>query len=339
MLTLAACILALVLPAILPAQPGDQTPSNPYPNPLRRSARAPRLISPEVRPDRRITFRTMAPEADEVVLRFGAFEPPPQPMTKDANGLWSITIGPVEPEIYTYAFYVDGVRMLDLANPNLKTGSRGLDASEVEVPGSPPRFDEVQNVPHGAIHILSYISTPLQRLRQLYVYLPPGYERETKRAYPVLYLRHGSGDTEANWSDDGRAGVILENLIAKGKAEPMLIVMTNGDTDDTWAGGSSPEAMEKLSRELLDDVIPLVESRYRTIADREHRAIAGLSMGGGQAFTIGLRNLDTFASVAEFSSGLLSHDEFQLGEHLPDFVKDPEGVDQEVEAPVSGVRH
>jgi enterochelin esterase family protein len=106
----------------------------------------------------------------------------------------------------------------------------------------------------------------------------------------------------------------------------MLIVMTNGDTDNTWLGGSSPEAMDKLAEELLGDVIPLIESRYRVLADREHRAIAGLSMGGGQAFTIGLRNLDTFAWVAEFSSGLLSHDEFDLGEHLPDFVKDPEAA-------------
>ena len=251
-------------------------------------------------------------------------------MVRDVAGVWSITIGPVEPEIYTYAFLVDGVRVLDLANPSLKTGSRGLDASEVEVPGTPPRFDQVQNVPHGTIHIHSYMSTPLKRLRGLYVYVPPDYERDPKRRFPVLYLRHGSGDTEANWSDDGRAGVILENLMAQGKAIPMLIVMTNGDTDNTWAGGSSPEAMEFLSRELLSDVIPLVEKTYRVRQDRESRAITGLSMGGGQAFTIGLKNRETFAWVGEFSSGLVSDVDFDLDKHLPGLLKNASQVNKEL---------
>jgi enterochelin esterase-like enzyme len=325
-----AYLLTLVLAGLAAAQTAEQPRPNPYRSPLRRPPRPPRLVSPEVHPDRSITFRTQAPEANEVVLRFGAYNPQPQPMSKDEAGVWSITIGPVAPELYTYAFYVDGVRMLDLSNPRLKTGSRKLDASEVEVPGTPPRFDEVQRVPHGSIHILSYQSTPLKRLRSVYVYLPPDYEQDTERAYPVLYLRHGSGDTEANWSDDGRAGVILENLLAQGKAEPMLIVMTNGDTDDTWLGGSSPAAMKLLTDELVNDVIPLVEKNYRVLADREHRAIAGLSMGGGQAFTIGLQNLDRFAWVAEFSSGLLSHDEFDLDSHLPEFVRDADNANSQL---------
>ena len=261
---------------------------------------------------------------------FGAWNPKPQTMTKDSEGVWSITVGPVEPEIYTYAFYVDGVRVLDLANPQLKTGSRGLDASEVEVPGTPTRFDEVQDVPHGAIHIHSYRSTPLKRLRNLYVYLPPEYDKEPRRKFPVLYLRHGSGDTEANWSDDGRAGVILENLLAQNKARPMLIVMPNGDTDNTWAGGSSPEAMESLGKELIGDIFPLIEKTYRVMPGRENRAIAGLSMGGGQAFTIGLRNMDSFAWVAEFSSGLVSDADFDLEKHLPGFLAGSDGVNRKL---------
>ena len=251
-------------------------------------------------------------------------------MTRDAAGVWTITIEPVAPELYTYAFTVDGVRVLDLANPNLKTGGRGLDASEVEVPGTPPRFDEVQDVPHGVLHIHRYMSTPLKRLRGLYVYVPPDYEKDPKRRFPVLYLRHGSGDNEANWSDDGRAGAILENLLARKKATPMLIVMPNGDTDNTWAGGSSPEAMDLLAKELFADVIPLVEKNYRVLAGREHRAITGLSMGGGQAFTIGLKNLDSFAWVGEFSSGLVSDAAFDLDKHLPGFLAEASKVNQKL---------
>ena len=152
--------------------------------------------------------------------------------------------------------------------------------------------------------------------------MPPQYESEPGRKFPVLYLRHGSGDTEANWSEDGRAGVILENLIAGGKAKPMLIVMPNGDTDYTWAGGSGPEGMAMLEKELLSDIIPLVEARYRVEKTRDARAIAGLSMGGGQAFTMGLRNLETFAYVAQFRSGLISGADFDLSKHLPGFLED-----------------
>ncbi|MBI4891112.1 MAG: esterase family protein [Acidobacteria bacterium] len=287
---------------------------------------APRLISPETGADRRITFRIRAPKAGQVELLFGAWNPKPQAMAKDAGGTWSLTIGPVEPQIYTYVFLVDGARVLDGANPALKTGARGLDASVVEVMGTPARFDQVRAVPHGSIHVLQYMSTPLKKLRGLYVYVPPQYEVEPKRKFPVLYLRHGSGDTESNWSADGRAGVILENLLAEGKAVPMLVVMTNGDTDNSWAGGSSPQAMEALGQELLGDVIPLIEKRYRVLAGREHRAIAGLSMGGGQAFTIGLRNPGSFAWVAEFSSGLLSDANFDLKSHIPGMLEDARGV-------------
>jgi enterochelin esterase family protein len=146
----------------------------------------------------------------------------------------------------------------------------------------------------------------------------------------VLYLRHGSGDDESTWSLQGRAGVILENLLAQRKAMPMLIVMTNGDTDSTWAGGSSPEAIELLGQELLGDVIPLIEKNYRVTANRDNRAITGLSMGGGQAFTIGLKHLDTFAWVGEFSSGLLSDTDFNLGKHLPGVVKDSARVNHQL---------
>jgi len=288
-------------------------------------AARPVLISPEVRSDRTIVFRLRAPEAARVTLSFAGSKL----MNKDDNGVWIATVGPVEPEIYQYNFVVDGVRILDPGNPHLKNG-RALDASIVEVPGNPPRFDEVQAVPHGALHIQTYLSTPLKTLRRLYVYTPPQYDLETNRRFPVLYLRHGSGDTEENWSSTGRAGVILDNLIAQHKAMPMLIVMPNGDTDGSWAGGSSPEGIELLSQELLNDIIPMIDRTYRVARGRENRGITGLSMGGGQAFTIGLKHMDLFAWVGEFSSGLVSDREFHLEQHLPGFLDRPEDVNRKL---------
>jgi enterochelin esterase family protein len=286
---------------------------------------AQRLVSPEVRPDRTIVFRLRAPEASHVNLQFGGTKP----MEKDAAGVWSATVGPLEPEIYQYNFVVDGVRILDPANPNLKNG-RALDASIVEIPGNPPRFDELQLVPHGALQIRAYLSTPLKRARKLYVYTPPQYDTEPNRRFPVLYLRHGSGDNEENWSETGRAGVILNNLIAQRKAAPMIIVMPNGDTDGTWGGGSSPEGIELLGQELLTDIIPMIDRTYRVAAGRENRAITGLSMGGGQAFTIGLKHMDLFAWVGEFSSGLVSDTDFRLDKHLPGFLDSSDEVNRKL---------
>jgi enterochelin esterase family protein len=298
-----------------------QTPA-PRPNTYRSSGGATaartRLVSPEIHPDRSVTFQIRAPQATDVVLSLGGAKR----MKKDETGLWSITIGPLEPEIYEYSFVVDGARVLDTGNPFLKTGQE-VSANLLDVPGSPPRFDQTQDVPHGALQIRSYTSTPLKQSRKMYVYTPPEYDAEPTRRFPVVYLRHGSGDDESTWSIEGRAGVILENLIAQRKAVPALIVMTNGDTDRTWAGGSSPEAMDLLGRELIGDVIPLVEKTYRAAPGRESRAIVGLSMGGGQAFTIGLRNMDHFAWVGEFSSGLLSDADFQLSKHIPGLLENP----------------
>ena len=250
-------------------------------------------------------------------------------MAKDSDGLWSISIGPVEPEIYTYNFVVDGVKILDPGNAALKNG-RTIDASVVEVPGNPPRFDELRNVPHGALQIRTYTSSPLKTVRRLYVYTPPQYDSEPTRRFPVLYLRHGSGDNEENWSDTGRAGAILDNLIAERKAVPVLIVMSNGDTDGSWGGGSSPEGIGLLTQELLTDIIPMIEKDYRVAPGRENRAITGLSMGGGQAFTMGLKHLDMFAWVGEFSSGLVSDTEFDLDQYLPGFLEDPKAANSKL---------
>jgi enterochelin esterase family protein len=264
---------------------------------------------PEIHPDRTITFRLAAPDAKAVSLYFGEWEPQPRPMMRGDDGVWSITIGPVDPQLHGYYFTVDGARVVDPYNRNVKIGGTRLYSSMLDVPGTPPRFDQRQDVPHGVIHIVQYTATPLEYQKAIYVYTPPGYYEDSTKRYPVLYLRHGGGDWERSWSEEGRAGVIADNLIAQGKAEPLIIVMTNGHITPDGRGsssGSTPEAIGLLTQELLGDVIPLVDRMFRTLPERESRAITGLSMGAGQAFTIGLRNLDTFAWVGEFSSGMLS---------------------------------
>lgn len=260
--------------------------------------------SPVVSADGHVTFRTSAPKAEEVKLVFGEWDVQPVNMIKNAKGDWETTIGPIAPGVYEYKYEIDGIKVLDYKNPTVKTGTE-VYGSIVEVRGATPRFD--QYVQTGSeVDVISYISTPLSTRRKVYVYVPAIYFEKPKIKLPVLYLRHGGGDDESSWIRSASADAIMDNLIAEGKAEPMIVVMTNGLTDGSWAGGSNVEGMAALEQELLVDVIPLIEKRYRVRTDRRSRAIAGLSMGGGQAFVIGMRNLDMFSAIGEFSSGLLS---------------------------------
>jgi enterochelin esterase family protein len=278
------------------------------------------LVSPELHADRTVTFRIRAATASDVRLSLDG----DHPMVKDADGIWGVTLGPLEPEIYEYSFRIGGARVIDTGNKLLKTGA--FAASLLDVPANPPRFDQIQDVPHGTIQIRSYTSTPYKKQRGFYVYLPPQYDREPSRRFPVLYLRHGNGDDEAAWTIEGRAGVILENLIAEGKAVPMIIVMPYGESNAS--GGGTPEGIAALGKELLDDVIPLVDKNYRTLTGRDNRAIAGLSMGGGQAFTIGLQHLDRFAWVGEFSSGVLSDADFRIEKYMPGLIENAADLNQ-----------
>ncbi len=286
-------------------------------------------FSPVVNADRTITFRIKAPDAGKVSLQFDEWDVVDRPMTKDKDGVWSITIGPVKPRLYQYTFSVDGVKMPDMVNPVIKAGT-SVYGSIVEVTGDTARFDEEQNIAHGEIHILKYTSTPLRQLREMYVYVPAGYYDSKKTKFPVLYLRHGGGDNESSWVKDGRAAVILDNLIAAKKAVPMLIVMTNGLTDGSWSGGSTVEGMNTLEQELLNDIIPLVEKRYRVIANKENRAIAGLSMGGGQAYVLGLRNLDKFSYIGQFSAGILAEASFDYEKYIPGVISNPQAINQKL---------
>lgn len=284
-------------------------------------------FSPQVHQDRSITFRFKAKNANKVNLKFGEWDIKPQPMKKDTAGTWEIRIEPTAPGIYSYQFEVDGLHVIDPSNPIVKSGTE-VYGSIVEVPGAgKPRFDEIQQVPHGVLHHIKYPSTSLKRLRGMVVFLPAEYNQQTSKKFPVLYLRHGGGDNETSWTQAaGRADVILENLVAAKKAKPMIIVMTNGLIDGTWAGGSSKEGVEQLEQELLKDVIPYVERNYRVNTAKSARAIAGLSMGGGQSYIIGLKNLDKFSYIGEFSSGLLSDAKFDINERVPGIFDKPELV-------------
>ncbi len=268
------------------------------------------LVTPEVHPDDSVTFRFLAPNAQEVKLAREGTEP--VPMQKDETGVWTVTTPPLAPDYYGYSILVDGVRMLDPYNhrlvPNLLTP-----ANAVHVPGPKSLPWELNDVPRGEIHAHFYRSEVADDERNFFVYTPPGYDPTAKTTYPVLYLLHGYSDDASAWTMVGHMNVILDNLIAQGKAKPMIVVMPLGyGTMEIiragWGGlGNHPEVREqnltKFRQALLTEVMPKVEGEYRVAADRNSRAIAGLSMGGAESLLTGLTNLDKFAWVGSFSAG------------------------------------
>lgn len=262
-----------------------------------------RLESPIVSDDGRVTFRVRAPQARSIVLN-APWAGEVEGLTKNEDGVWSLTVGPVPPAIYSYTFQMDGVRILDPHNTAVKHWSGG-NASLVEVPSATPLAYDLRDVPHGSLHVHYYASESGGNNRRLFVYTPPGYEENADQHYPVLYLLHGSGDNDSTWSEVGKANLVLDNLIAEGKAVPMLVVMPNGHPIPWSSGrrGLRSGNTEAFHDDLLGAAIPLVESLYRARTDRSQRAIAGLSMGGGQSLHCGMRSLDRFAWVGAFSAG------------------------------------
>ncbi len=267
-------------------------------------------VSPELHPDHRVTFRLFAPEASEVLLMGSPgileFTKKPLPLEKDGKGVWSLTIGPLPAGFYTYGYAIDkGLRMPDPSNPNLELRRWGATSMFI-VPGTEKAVIEARAVPHGTVHVNVYDSPNLNMQRMVYVYTPPGYETG-KQKYPVLYLLHGNGQIEASWTWTGRANVILDNLLAEGKIKPMVVVMPYGHVQREIKNAASTPApvigadMAAIEKELMTAVKPLVEEKYRVLADRNHRAIGGLSMGAAQSLTIGLHNLEQFAYIAAFS--------------------------------------
>ncbi len=280
----------------------------------RAEAQAQKGGSPEVGPDRKVTFRLRAPNAQSVKVRCETL--PETAMVKDAEGVWSFTTEPLEPDIYTYSFTVDGLRTIDLANPLMKYNLLNSD-SQVHVPGPASLPWEINDVPRGQVHHHFYRSAIAGEERDFYVYTPPGYEPGARRKYPVLYLLHGYSDDASAWTAVGLAQVILDNLIARKSARPMIIVMPLGyGTMEVVRGGWGglgrrelwQENMSKFKDVLLGEIMPQVERNYRTANSARDRAIAGLSMGGAESLLIGLNTLDRFQWVGAFSSGGLRAD-------------------------------
>jgi enterochelin esterase-like enzyme len=277
----------MCLSTIAAAQP----PAPPAPQPA--------FVSPEVLSDRRVTLRIFAPRADEVRLAGTDIPRNPQglPMTKAENGVWEVTIGPLAPGSYRYNFNVNGVPVIDPRSPAVSQSNNNV-WSLFHVTGSD--FMDAKDVPHGAVAIVTYPSTTLHKVRRMHIYTPPGYEQGAGK-FPVLYLLHGAGDADDSWTSVGRAGFILDNLIAAKKARPMIVVMPAGHTAQTPPGRGGLPPGDEFEQDFVKDVMPLVEKTYRVIADRPHRAIAGLSMGGNQTLLVGLTHLDLFRYIGAFS--------------------------------------
>jgi enterochelin esterase-like enzyme len=284
------------------------------------AAQAPRqgpppIVSPEVLPDGRVTFRLLAPEATSVSVTGdwpGGINSTTTPMVKDDNGVWSATVGPLKPEFWIYTFSVNGVTILDPRNINTRRNTARIE-NTLLISGPDSSDYAVNAVPHGTVSLQWYPSPTVDATRRAYVYTPAGYEKGTDR-YPVLYLLHGGSGDEDAWSSCGRASQILDNLIAQGKAKPMIVVMPNGNTTRIAApdlvpappalpANQDPGRFRKFPESLVKDLVPFVDKTYRTRAGREDRAIAGLSVGGAQTLYAAFNNLELFAWVAAFSGG------------------------------------
>jgi enterochelin esterase-like enzyme len=281
-------------------------------SPVARSQTAPPpLISPDVHPDHTVTFRFRDPNAKEVALQLEG-SAKPVPMQKDDQGVWSVTTDPLTPDYYGYSFLADGVAgLLDPSNYRVKPNFL-YRANEVHVPGPATLSWEIADVPRGEIHHHFYKSAVIGDHRDFFVYTPPGYDLRSKQTYPVLYLLHGYSDDASGWTAVGRANVILDNLIAQGKAKPMIVVMPLGYGEpkvlEPHSGvfhdpGITQRNFDKFREALVTEIIPKVESAYLVKEGRNSRAIAGLSMGGAESLLTGLNTLDKFSWIGAFSSG------------------------------------
>lgn len=278
--------------------------------------RGPFIISPEVKADKTVVFRYLAPQAKEVKLS-GQFMKEPMSMKKDSIGIWSVTVGPIKPDIYPYSFNVDGVTVMDPANVAYFPNER-FKGSLLDVPGDTPLVHSLKNVPHGSVSYEYYPGIE-NSIGSIAVYTPPGYAENPKKKYPVFYLISGTTDTEETFFKVGRTNFILDNLIAEGKAKEMIIVMPYGNpmariaeqtgkpkpSDMFSRDGEDAEKRAKLfEADLVNHIIPYVEKNYRAVSDRNSRAIGGFSRGGGQTLRTAFGNMDKFAWVLCYSAYL-----------------------------------
>ncbi len=289
--------------------------------------------SPQVNPDKTVVFRLRAPNAQDVKLSVQSEKAPVQ-MVRDERGIWSVTVGPVKPDIYPYNFIVDGVQVMDPGNRYYFPNER-FKGSLVDVHGDSSLIHSMRDVPHGAVTYELYPSAE-GTTGTVLVYTPPEYDKNPRQKYPVFYLTGGTTDTEETWFKAGRANLILDNLIAEGKAKPMIIVMPYGNIEARIAeqkgglkpadpaGRESAEAIarsETFERDLVDNLIPYIEKNYRVVANSENRAIGGFSRGGGQTLRTGFGNMDKFAWICCYSAYLTNT---ELERDFKEVVENPE---------------
>ena len=266
---------------------------------------------PKINDDLSVTFSARAPQAAEVAVDICGKV---YPMTREGDGPWTVTTDPLEPGFHYYFLVVDGFRGADPASPHFY--GTGTDASAIDIPEAGVDFYLDKDVPRGDVRLVPYWSPSLKTWRTAWVYVPAEYDSQPGKRYPVLYLQHGGGEDETGWTKQGRTGAILDNLIAEGKAVPMLIVMDYGQAGD-------------FAKILLEETIPMIDSRFRTLADARHRAMAGLSFGGGQSWSIGLKHPEVFSSIGIFSSGMFggvgagAYAPFSVESQLPELLADP----------------
>ncbi len=252
---------------------------------------------PCIMPDNSVVFRIEAPNAHKVQIDLGR----KYDMQKDADGLWTVQTEPIEPGFHYYFLVIDDVPVADPASKSFF--GTGKMTSGIDIPEKGVEFYEIKNVPHGAVSSRIYYSDVTNSWRRLLAYTPPGYDKNPDQKYPVVYLQHGGGEDETGWVNQGKTDLILDNLIAEGEAEPMIVVMANGNVSSGMRGYSS-QAMTSFKKEMTENIVPFIDANYRSLANAQNRAICGLSMGGGQSFYGGLENLDLFSAVGIFSSGI-----------------------------------
>jgi len=265
---------------------------------------------PKVNSEGRVRVQISAPGANKVQLDIGAVK---YDLVKDDNGVWTGESAPQDEGFHYYQLSIDGAAVPDPGSLYFYGASRW--GSGIEIPAKDQDFYALKNVPHGQVIELPYFSKSNNSMRRCFIYTPPGYDKDTKKRYPVLYLQHGGGENETGWSSQGHANLIMDNLIAEGKAKPFIIVMDNG----SWSMQGSPRGerpaagqwppkgwADGFTKTLLKDIIPMIDANYRTQADQQHRAMAGLSMGGMQTRVITLAHPEVFSHVGLFSGGSIS---------------------------------
>jgi enterochelin esterase-like enzyme len=303
--------------ALTPAPAQTPTPAQPTPTPTLGDHFT------QVLPDRHVVFRFFAPKANAVDVVIGIKSGPYEiqgtkttAMTRDAEGLWSVTLGPFEPNLYEYQFNLEGRKITDPGN-DMPKPQRQVDTSLLLIPGTPPDFLDVQNGAHGTMRDETYYSTTLDRNRRVLVYTPPNYDR-SPAPLPVLYLYHGFWDTRYSWVTEGRLAQILDNLLAEGKAVPMIVVVPEAHalppeatlvTSPNFVTNVTPyltKNQQAVDEELFHDIIPFIKAHYTISDEPRERAIAGLSMGGLQAIETGIVHLGYFSWIGAFSPGVIS---------------------------------